>query len=188
MKRDKEMLTQKEKKVLLDIVNQAVRVAIEEGSKETAVSKDALTESLRQKKGVFVAIYNGNILRGCIGIVLGVLPLWQACMECARGAAVKDSRFSPISRDELSSLSFEITIISATRMLDDLSSLRPGREGLILKKGFRQDVFLPASISNLIKDGESTFDLLKAKAEIDPEDNSPEVWEVFEAEVISDKR
>ena len=179
------MLTKREKSLLIDLVRHAVMVAIEGGGKDMDIPEDALTDALWEKKGVFLAIYTGNSLRGCIGSVLGVLPLWQACMEYAHGAAIKDIRFSPIKRDELASLSYEITIAGPAHILDDPSKLRPGRDGLILKKGFRQEAFLPGSLAELVKDPQSIFDHLKTKAGIDSEDESSEVWEVFEAEVFS---
>jgi AmmeMemoRadiSam system protein A len=182
------VLTGKEKNLLLDLARKAVRDVIDGDGTDMAAPGMELTDALQEKEGVFVAIYNGGSLRGCMGTVLGILPLWQACMEYARSAAIKDVRFSPIKSDELASLSFELTIISPLRMLDDLSKLRPGRDGLMLRKGFRKEAFLPGSISNLIKKGAEAFDLLKAKAGIDPEDDSPEEWEAFETEVISDKR
>jgi AmmeMemoRadiSam system protein A len=179
-----DVFTGKEKMLLLDLARQAVRNALEGGSGESIsrVKDDGFTGRLREQKGVFVAIYNRGTLRGCVGTVLEVLPLWQVCAENARSAAIKDVRFSPITRDEIPALTFEITVIGPSRELRSISEFRPGKDGLILKKGFRMEAFLPGSIPN-----EDIFDRLRAKAGIDPGDDTPEVWEIFETEIISDK-
>jgi AmmeMemoRadiSam system protein A len=151
-----------------------------------AICDELFTDALKERKGVFVTIYQEGKLRGCMGSIMGVMPLWQACRENAYSAALKDTRFTTLRRDELSEVTFEITVIGPTRALGDFSKLRPGTSGLILRKGFRQQAFLPRAIAYRIKDGHRMLDHLRSMSDIDPEDDSPEVWEVFEAEVFSD--
>ena len=180
-------LTGQEKRILCDIVRHAIRTTIEGGSyKDMAIGDELFTDALKERKGVFVTIYQEGKLRGCMGSIMGVMPLWQACRENAYSAALKDTRFTTLRRDELSEVTFEITVIGPTRALGDFSKLRPGTSGLILRKGFRQQAFLPRAIAYRIKDGHRMLDHLRSMSDIDPEDDSPEVWEVFEAEVFSD--
>lgn len=180
-------LTGREKRILCDIVRHAIRTTIEGGSyKDMAIGDELFTDALKERKGVFVTIYSQGQLRGCMGSTIGVMPLWQACRENARSAALKDIRFTTLKKDELSKVVFEITVIDPTRALGDLSELRPGTSGLILRKGFRQQAFLPGAIAHRIKDGHRMLDQLRSMSDIDPEDDSPEVWEAFEAEVFSE--
>jgi AmmeMemoRadiSam system protein A len=180
-------LTRAEKRFLLEIARRSFQIAIEAGGHEdVTIDEESLSDSLKERKGIFVAIYREGRLRGCIGIALGVLPLWQACKESARSAALKDVRLATLRRDELFEITFEITVIGQQRAFDDLSELCPGTIGLVLRKGFQQEAFLPRAISHLIKDGHRVFDHLRATADIDPHDDSPEVWEAFEAEVFSE--
>jgi AmmeMemoRadiSam system protein A len=180
-------LTGEEKRILCDIVRHAIRATIEGGSfKDLTIGEESFTDSLKERKGVFVTIYQEGQLRGCMGSTMGVMPLWQACRENACSAALKDTRFTTLRKDELSEVTFEITVIGPTRALGDLSELRPGTSGLILRKGFRQQAFLPGAITHRIKDGHRMLDHLRSMSDIDPEDDSPEVWEAFEAVVFSE--
>jgi AmmeMemoRadiSam system protein A len=181
------MLNDHAKKVLLDLAAQAVKDFLEGDRDESRAGAGLFPDELQEKKGIFVAIYNRGRLRGCIGSLLGVLPLWQACRENARGAAVKDVRFSPVTREELPDLEFEITIIGPARSPADPSQVRPGIDGLVLRKGFRREVFFPGAVAGLMNEPEKLFDALKHKAGFEADDPAEEEWQVFEAEVISDK-
>jgi uncharacterized protein len=179
------VLSDKVKKILLELARQAVKDFLEDNREGSEIHNELFPDELQGKKGIFVAIYNRNKLRGCIGSLLGVLPLWQACRENARSAAMKDVRFPPVARDEFTDLIFEITIMESARELKDPIQIRPGTEGLILKKGFRREVFLPGSVATLIREQKNLLDELKAKAGFEPDDATPELWGIFEADVIN---
>jgi len=171
--------------MLLDLAGQAVRDFLAGGRRGEGTAGELLPDELQEKKGIFVAVYNRGRLRGCIGSPLGVLPLWQACRENACSAAVKDVRYPPVSREELPALEFEITILGPDRELKDPSQVRPGVDGLILKKGFRREVFLPGAVTGLIRERKEVLEELKQKAGFEPDDSTEEEWRVFEAEMIS---
>lgn len=179
-----------EKGVLIDLARSAATGFIQKGLGDLpAVDITGLPKALMEKKGLFVAIYNKQgELRGCMGTILPVLPIWQGCMENALSAAYKDTRFPPLHINELRYISFEITIIDTPRLLSDISQVTDGIHGLILTQGFRREVFLPGSLKDVPTRIEEIFECLRSKAEIEnDEPEAAEVWEVFEAEVISDR-
>ncbi len=51
-------------------------------------------------------------LRGCVGYVLPVTPLYRTVAESARGAAFDDSRFSPVTPDEAPELQVSLSVLS----------------------------------------------------------------------------
>ena len=178
-----------EKGVLMDLARSAATAFIQKGlGDEPAVDPSGLPNALMEKKGLFVAIYKQGELRGCMGTILPVMPIWQACMENARSAAYKDPRFVPLAIHELDHISFEITIVDIPRPFSDISQLEKGIHGLILTKGFRKEVFLPGSLKDLPHNIEEIFARLRAKADMNDDDhNAPEQWELFHAEVISER-
>ena len=178
-----------EKNVLIDLARSAVKGFMEKGLQDDlAVDAGSISQSLTEKRGVFVAIYRGSELRGCMGNVLAVMPIWLTCMENARNAAYKDPRFTPLHINELGSMSFEITIIDTPRPLSEISELQAGIHGIILTKGFRKEVFLPGLLEDVPHNTGEFFANLKAKADMNDDDHdAPEMWEIFHAEVISER-
>ena len=55
----------------------------------------------RQNLGVFVTLRKKGDLRGCIGSIVGVEPLYRGVMANAIHAAVDDPRFPPLREKEL---------------------------------------------------------------------------------------
>jgi len=178
-----------EKGVLIDLARNAATAFIQEGlGEEPDVDTRRLPKALMEKKGLFVAIYKQGELRGCMGTILPVMPIWQACMENARSTAYKDSRFVPLAIHELDHISYEITLVDTPRPFSDISQLEKGTHGIILTKGFRKEVFLPGSLNDLPHNSEGIFARLRAKADMSDDDHdAPEQWELFHAEVISER-
>jgi AmmeMemoRadiSam system protein A len=182
-------LSSLENGMLIDLARSAATAFIQKGlGDEPAVDTRGLPNALMENKGLFVAIYKQGELRGCIGSILPVMPIWQACMENARSATYKDPRFAPLAIQELDHISFEITIIDIPRPFSDISELEEGIHGLILTKGFQKEVFLPGALKELPHNIEGIFARLRAKADMSDDDpNAPEQWELFHAEVISER-
>jgi len=102
-----------------------------------------------QKRGVFVTLHKKGKLRGCIGNIEPVKTLVQGVKENALFAAFKDSRFAPLTLDELPLIDIEISILSKPEKMvyqdyrELLSNLTPGKDGVILEKDHHQATFLP---------------------------------------------
>lgn len=102
-----------------------------------------LSERLREPRGVFVTLHAGAHLRGCIGMIEGRLPLVRAVVDNGRGAAVDDPRFPPVTSDELSKLTLDISVLTPLRAVAGPAGIEVGRHGILLSKSGRQAVFLP---------------------------------------------
>jgi len=96
------------------------------------------------ERAVFVTLnLNGN-LRGCIGHMQARLPLYQAVIEMAVGAAFEDPRFPPVQDEkELEEINIEISILSPMELIYDYKKIKLGIDGVWIKKGYRSGVFLP---------------------------------------------
>ena len=101
------------------------------------------------KRGVFVTLKINNQLRGCIGNLEPILPVVKGIAGNAINAAFKDYRFSPLSKDDFHKIDIEVSILTKPVLLkyetaDQLiSKLRPGIDGVIVKKGNAGATFLP---------------------------------------------
>ena len=118
---------------------------------EAAKTLDALLadRALEQRSGTFVTLKIDNQLRGCIGSLSATVPLTDGVRDNAINAAFHDPRFSPLSQTELDRVQIEVSVLTEPvpldyRDADDLlDKLRPGVDGVILKKGFASATFLP---------------------------------------------
>ena len=104
---------------------------------------------LGKKRGVFVTLHKKGRLRGCIGNIEPVKTLEQGVRENAVFAAFKDSRFAPLTLDELNLIDIEISILThPERLVYEnpqalVSSLAPGIDGVIVEKDHHRATFLP---------------------------------------------
>lgn len=97
---------------------------------------------LRENCGAFVSLHKAGRLRGCIGYVEALKPLYQAVRECALAAALRDPRFDPVTPEELPALRAEISVLSP---LFEISreQIEVGRHGLLVSRGEHRGLLLP---------------------------------------------
>jgi AmmeMemoRadiSam system protein A len=104
---------------------------------------------LHEKGATFITLSRGGELRGCIGSLRRSRTLGEDVIHNAVAAAVEDSRFSPVTADELDSIAIEVSLLSEPEFLDFfgeeelLAQLRPGEDGLIIFSGCQSATFLP---------------------------------------------
>ena len=58
-------------------------------------------------------------------------------------AALRDTRFRPVSAGELGALEYEISVLSPLRRVLDVKEIRVGQHGLIMKRGDTEGLLLP---------------------------------------------
>lgn len=134
-------LTPKQKEVLLNVAKQTVETYVQEGAKPEFNITD---ERLREPEGAFVTLKKNGELRGCIGqIVQTEAPLWKVIQDVAVSAAVDDDRFEPVTSEELSELTYEVSVLSIPSQVDNWRQVQPGKHGVIIRQGQRSGVFLP---------------------------------------------
>ncbi len=139
--------------------------------------------------GVFVTLKKHGDLRGCIGLIQGVEPLGDAIKEMAVAAATRDPRFPPVTLEELKEIDVEISVLSPLMPVTSLDEIVVGRDGLLLKKGFRSGVLLPQVPTEYGWDRDTFLEHLCLKAGLPPGSHrSPDVQLLrFTAEVFGEK-
>jgi AmmeMemoRadiSam system protein A len=108
-----------------------------------------LSPLFQERRGTFVTLTEKGQLRGCIGHIIPQETLIEGVRENAINAAFRDPRFHPLGRDEWKDVKIEVSILTDPKPLpytdaqDLLAKLRPGIDGVIVKKGYHQATFLP---------------------------------------------
>ncbi|MFW8601504.1 AmmeMemoRadiSam system protein A [Desulfobacterota bacterium M19] len=101
------------------------------------------------KRGIFVTLTIGGALRGCIGSLAACESVRQGVQRHAVNAAFNDHRFPPLTVSELTKVDIEISVLTEPRPLqfsnidELLDRLRPGIDGVILRRGAATATFLP---------------------------------------------
>jgi len=135
-----ETYTDEEKSFLKRVARKSIENAVK-GARFPDLSPP--TKRLSEKRGVFVTLKKDGELRGCIGYIQALKPLVDAVREMARAAAVDDTRFLPVTPDEMDDLEIEITVLSPLVLVKEIVDILVGRHGLLIKHGFQSGVLLP---------------------------------------------
>ncbi|MCK5055648.1 MAG: AmmeMemoRadiSam system protein B [Candidatus Aminicenantes bacterium] len=137
-------LSEKEKKILLSIARKSLQAYVREQIPPKDIeTKYAISEKLKEKTGVFVTLKINGHLRGCIGSIIGSAPLYLGVRDNAIKAGLSDPRFPPVKAAELRQIDMEVSVMTPLQKIADYSKIRLGTDGVIIKKGSRQAVFLP---------------------------------------------
>ncbi|MBI5377749.1 MAG: TIGR00296 family protein [Thaumarchaeota archaeon] len=132
------LLVQTARKIATEYITEHHRLELDEKLKKR-FSFDA---------GLFVTLNISSDLRGCIGFPMP-RRLNSALVDAAIAAATEDPRFSPVAKDELDKITFEVTILTppVEIKVDDPSKLashiKVGKDGLIVRQGFYSGLLLP---------------------------------------------
>lgn len=126
---------------------------------------------LSSAQGVFVTLYDLNDkLRGCIGRITSLKPLYQTTQDMALAAAFNDNRFPAITLQDMNTTKTAITILTQPERIFALSNIVLGKHGIILNK-FKSDgtlltsaVFLPQVPLSMQWDLNTTLKELSKKA------------------------
>lgn len=105
--------------------------------------------ALQTRSGTFVTLKIDNQLRGCIGSLAATAPMVDGVRENALNAALHDPRFPPLKKKELDAVQIEVSVLTEPVELeytdaDDLvTRLKPGVDGVIIRRGHASATFLP---------------------------------------------
>jgi AmmeMemoRadiSam system protein B/AmmeMemoRadiSam system protein A len=130
-----------EKNELLTLARKSVEYAVRE--KKAYEPTASASEALIQERGAFVTLRESGELRGCIGYTSAVKPLYMTVRDTATLAALRDSRFPPVSASELPKLEYEISVLSPLRRVLDIRQIKVGQHGLLMKNGAYEGILLP---------------------------------------------
>ncbi|MFW5753844.1 MAG: AmmeMemoRadiSam system protein B [Marinilabiliaceae bacterium] len=135
-------LNEQEKQWLLDHSYQTLRKVVG-GEGKTDEGAGEVPAGLKTPAGAFVSLYKDDKLQGCIGHFGEDKPLYKVVEEMTRAAALDDPRFSPVSPGEIEDIKVEISVLTPMRKVDDVSDIKPGKHGILIKNGSRSGTFLP---------------------------------------------
>ncbi len=136
------MLTSEQQKTLLRIARDSIACVLEGRSIELVDAE--LDDTLRRPSGAFVTLSTRDgHLRGCIGSIHPVAPLYRAVSQCAISAAFRDPRFYPVSTDEWPDLELEISVMGPIERVGSFEEIKVGRDGLIVSRGTFAGLLLP---------------------------------------------
>src|SRR5215470_1594339 len=130
--------SQQERRLLLRVAHGAIQSSLDGQD----ICLDPPIPHLHEPRGVFTTLYLHGELRGCVGYVFPVLPVYRAVAETARAAASEDSRFMPVGRDEAPHLEISLSILSALRPIS-ADEIHIGRHGLVVSMAGRRGLLLP---------------------------------------------
>ncbi len=189
LKKDKkggDMLTEDQKKLLLKIARETLENYLS-GKKLSEIKIE--DPVLNEKRGVFVTLKKKGNLRGCIGYIEPIKPLYLAVREMAIHSATQDPRFEPVRYNELKDIEIEISVLTVPKKVKNADEIVLGRDGVIVKRGFNQGVFLPqvAEETGWTKEEFLSY-LCSHKAGLPPDawkDPKTELY-IFQAEVFSE--
>jgi AmmeMemoRadiSam system protein A len=135
-------LSKKEKKAILDFSKACLKNPI--NKPENPI--------LEKKYPVSFSLYKDKQLRGRASIIKPKSNLAASIQKLTKAAAFRDPRFNPVSKEELTELELEISILGDYELIQAksphelLTSFELGRDGLLLRKKLISAVSLPQEV------------------------------------------
>jgi len=135
-------ITKTDKTELLNLARHTLEEIVNDGK----ISKPDITgfsSALKTNCGAFVTLHKDGQLRGCIGRLVGNLPLYKMIQEMAVSSAMHDYRFKPVTQKELENIDIELSVLSPLKKINDISEIELGKHGILIERGGHTGVFLP---------------------------------------------
>jgi AmmeMemoRadiSam system protein A len=175
-----------ERRVLLRAARDSINSVLSGGKKPSEDLAD-IPDTLKQPCGAFVTLTKFGDLRGCIGYVEAQAPLYKTVVTAAKAAAFRDTRFDPVTSEEIEDIEIEISVLKPPSPVGSWTEIELGRHGIILSKRGRRALFLPHVAVEQNWDLPTTLTHLAMKAGLFPDDwREGASYEVFEAEVFGE--
>jgi hypothetical protein len=173
--------TEQEKKELLALAQNAITGYVTNGKVPEMETKNT---KFKTDGAVFVTIKEKGSLRGCIGHIQAVMPLYQSIIKNAVAACSSDPRFPPIKKEELKDMEIEVSILSPFVPLIDVRNIQVGKHGLYIIKGMQSGILLPQVATELGWDRDAFLEHVCIKAGL-PKDawKNAELY-TFTAEIL----
>ena len=136
----------------------------------------------------FVTLKKENILRGCIGSIIAHQPLIVDLIQNSQNAAFRDPRFMPVEENEINDIKISVSLLSHPIKIhfkdenDLLEQMVPDRDGIIIRDGAKQGVYLPVVWED-IPDKARFLQSLKMKVGMSP-DYFSDTFEAYRFEAI----
>jgi MEMO1 family protein len=135
-------LTRKDEDELLRIARSTLDSYIRT-RKAPFLNPSGYSQSIKTPAGAFVTLKIDGTLRGCIGSFEPREPLYQVIQEMTIASSTQDSRFQPVTTQELESIHIEISVLTPMHKIKDINEIQLGRHGIYIKRGSQGGTFLP---------------------------------------------
>ncbi|MCX6827485.1 MAG: AmmeMemoRadiSam system protein B [candidate division Zixibacteria bacterium] len=135
-----EGLTEDDKSYLKKLAIDSIRAKLEG---KTVPLETPSAKFLKEKRGAFVTLKIGGYLRGCIGLIRAMTPLYEVISEMACAAAFDDPRFESLDKGELEDIEIEISVLSPLIRVEDPQEIIIGRDGLMIIFSGHSGLLLP---------------------------------------------
>lgn len=168
------LLSEKDRQYLLTLARQTITRTLR-GEELPPVVLENLPQELSRPGASFVTLTIAGRLRGCIGSIEPRRPLALDVRENALGAAFRDPRFPPITRDELQPVQIEVSVLTPPEPLpysdpeELMEKLRPYVDGVIIERGWQRATYLP-QVWEKVPDPQEFLSSLCLKAGLPPDD------------------
>ena len=159
-------LTEEEKRTLKKIAKTTIECCLDN---KPFPEFEGLTETLKEPRGAFVTLEKNHRLRGCIGLIEPVKPLYLTIREMAEAAAFRDPRFPPLKKEEFADLDIEISVLTPMREIQDVNEIQVGKHGILISRGMNRGLLLPQVATDYGWDRETFLKHTCQKANL-PED------------------
>jgi len=130
--------TNDERALLLRLAHESILSALE----HREIPLDPPSAHFAEPRGAFTSLYLRGQLRGCVGYVLPVSPVYRAVADTARAAAFEDTRFHPVTLPEAHDLEIELSILSPPQPIA-AEAVEIGRHGLLIAMAGHRGLLLP---------------------------------------------
>jgi len=137
-------LTEHDRQMLTDMARDALAYYLEK--KQVPDINDlgcTVSQAMTAPRAAFVTLKKNGRLRGCIGDIYPMRPLYKSVILNSINAAVNDRRFQPVVASELDEIDIGISALTVPEPVPSYKNIRIGTDGVVLRKNSRSAVFLP---------------------------------------------
>lgn len=127
----------------LSLLNYSKSILNNKLNKKYKIEKPFYSPSYQIKKGVFVTLKKNNILRGCIGIISSTDKIINNIHNYTLLSAFNDNRFNPVDKSEINNISYSISLLNETELLNNLDKWKLGLDGIHLNCSNNSAFYLP---------------------------------------------
>jgi AmmeMemoRadiSam system protein A len=188
------MYAAEEQTIILKIARLAIEHYLNTGKKLDSDLPFDVTGALALQRACFVTLKKNIVeLRGCVGTVMAVQPLYLDIIENSIAAAFHDDRFFPITKEELSDIEIEVSVLTEPKKIEFSSSqelmdkLEVGVDGVIVQKGDKSAAYLPQVWDEMLEK-HNFLSSLCLKAGLEPDEWQKPGVDVFtyQVEIVSE--
>ncbi|HIP02424.1 MAG TPA: AmmeMemoRadiSam system protein A [Campylobacterales bacterium] len=142
MDRDELYFTDEEKRALKEIARAALFEAVMHNQKIT-LDESKIPQKFKLHLGAFVTLKENDMLRGCIGRFEPDEPLYKVIIDMAISASRYDTRFHPVTKEELDHIEIEISVLTPRRKVNSVDDVIVEKHGIYIEYGEKNGTYLP---------------------------------------------